>query len=100
VFTWGKGNRGQLGNGDTDSLSSPTRVKFGREFKDMVVSVCAGFNHTAALTANGSVYLWGKGMSERIKVDERKSCKPRAYNSINVIHVLWPLEASFCLPWP
>jgi alpha-tubulin suppressor-like RCC1 family protein len=60
VYTWGKGKRGQLGNGKTDEFSSaPVRVK-GLEGID---TVSTGFNHTAALCSNGTVYIWGKHMS-------------------------------------
>ena len=30
-------------------------------------SVSAGFNHSALLTEEGSVHVWGKGMSETLK---------------------------------
>ena len=60
VYTWGKGKRGQLGNGKTDDFSfTPVHVNIPEE----VVAVSAGFNHTAALSDQGTVYLWGKHMS-------------------------------------
>ena len=60
VYTWGKGKRGQLGNGKTDDYSvTPVSVKIPEE----IVAVSTGFNHTAALSREGHVYLWGKHMS-------------------------------------
>jgi len=68
VWTWGKGTRGQLGDGNNDTSSTPVEVKgvstgATATGTGPVVSVSAGFNHTAALTADGRVFLWGKGMS-------------------------------------
>jgi alpha-tubulin suppressor-like RCC1 family protein len=34
--------------------------------------VSAGLNHSAAVTAEGTVYLWGKEMSDIVKTNDRK----------------------------
>ena len=60
VYAWGKGTRGQLGDGNNDSSNIPVTVKSAAY---RAVAVSAGFNHSAALTAEGNVYVWGKGMS-------------------------------------
>ncbi|ETV71157.1 hypothetical protein, variant 2 [Aphanomyces astaci] len=70
VYTWGRRDNGQLGLGrewfhleiETDGVSAftPTRIEpeaFGLED---VVQVSAGAFHTAAVTASGAVYTWGK----------------------------------------
>ncbi len=62
VYAWGKSARGQLGIGNSEELSHlPTKVFFGHNIE--AVSVCAGFGHSAALTADGALYIWGKCMS-------------------------------------
>jgi alpha-tubulin suppressor-like RCC1 family protein len=66
VYCWGKGNRGQLGNVSFEGSTVPVLV---RNIKGLVVSVSAGFNHSAALTNDGDVYVWGKGMSDKLKSD-------------------------------
>ena len=62
VYAWGKGTRGQLGDGENDTSTTPVVVK-GAAGHVSAVAVSAGFNHSAALTADGLVYVWGKGMS-------------------------------------
>nr|GMC63389.1 PH, RCC1 and FYVE domains-containing protein 1-like isoform X1 [Ipomoea batatas]GME19403.1 PH, RCC1 and FYVE domains-containing protein 1-like isoform X1 [Ipomoea batatas] len=53
VYTWGKGNYGQLGHGDTCDQSTPTLVEF---FKDkQVKSVVCGSNLTAAICLHKGV---------------------------------------------
>ena len=70
VWAWGKGNRGQLGDGEMESGNSPVRVKFPvsllsppsllsedgakkskEEFK--IKQIAAGFNHSVALSEEG-----------------------------------------------
>lgn len=65
VYAWGKHNRGQLGAGllDADHATAPIQIK---TLKD-IVSISAGFNHSAAVDKHGIVYVWGKGMSEKMK---------------------------------
>lgn len=80
IYSWGKGSRGQLGDGKGDSSSVPVIVSLdhfvsSKARKAAIVnnsisiatSICAGFNFTAALSSDGSVYVWGKGMSLDIK---------------------------------
>ena len=84
VWVWGKGNRGQLGNGDVESGSTPTRVRLlkNSEGKDKeeytAAQVSAGFNHTVVLTDCGKVLIWGKGMSTDLKSEKKKG--GRNYN--------------------
>lgn len=79
VWVWGKGNRGQLGNGDVESSNTPTRVRLLKDSVDKkrneeykAVQVSAGFNHTVVLTEDGKVLIWGKGMSTELKADTGK----------------------------
>ncbi|CAM9783290.1 unnamed protein product, partial [Phaeothamnion confervicola] len=67
VWAWGKGERGQLGNGFLENHFLPERVHIG----EPVTAVAAGFSHGAALAASGRVYLWGKMLSPEVKEHRR-----------------------------
>ena len=56
LWTWGFGTAGQLGNNAATSRSSPVQtVTFGTNWK----SVACGFNHTAAIKTDGTLWAWG-----------------------------------------
>ena len=59
VFTWGAGDQGKLGLGDDESDSLvPTLVRSELQGKQ-VVQVAAGDKHSACVTEDSSVYMWG-----------------------------------------
>jgi alpha-tubulin suppressor-like RCC1 family protein len=57
VYTWGTGFCGQLGHGNGESKAAPTLVEglAGVAMKE----VSCGETHNVALSADGSVYVWG-----------------------------------------
>ncbi len=57
VFCWGQNTYGQIGNGTASStdITSATETKA----LDKVVSVCAGYHHSCAVKADGTVWCWG-----------------------------------------
>lgn len=58
-WTWGNGSGGKIGNGSTSYVGFvkvPTKISVGGK---KVKKVAAGFNHSAALTEDGSLYMWG-----------------------------------------
>ncbi|CAI5741336.1 unnamed protein product [Hyaloperonospora brassicae] len=57
VFTWGKGERGQLGCG-TGNTDAPQELIALKDKK--IVQVGAGFSHSCALSEDGELYMWGK----------------------------------------
>jgi len=59
VWSWGDGGFGPLGHGDQQQQPLPKKIEAfaGRR----VVTVSAGANHSLALTADGSVWSWGRG---------------------------------------
>ena len=69
LFTWGSGDRGQLGDGrlghdqgyeedDEEDTLVPTQLLGQLRWK-RVVTVSAGGRHTAAVTESGELYVWG-----------------------------------------
>lgn len=64
VFSWGRGEDGQLGIGDTSDLQEPTFVDALRGVG--VRQIACGSGHTVVLTTDGSVYTWGRGDDGRL----------------------------------
>ncbi|KAK3543549.1 hypothetical protein QTP70_023880, partial [Hemibagrus guttatus] len=57
VWTWGRGQEGQLGHGDTLPRLQPLCIK--SLSKKEVIKIVAGSYHSLALTAHCQVYSWG-----------------------------------------
>lgn len=55
LYCWGYGGLGELGIGDTLTVSAPVRVLSTLRFSQ----VGAGLRHTCALTTSGAAYCWG-----------------------------------------
>ena len=59
LFSWGRGNSGQLGCGN--QLNEDSVKPVNALANNKVVDVQCGESHTVALTAEGDVYTWGGG---------------------------------------
>ena len=59
VFTWGRGNSGQLGRGNVTNEDSVNQVTSLNGVK--IIDVACGDAHTCALSLDGDVYTWGAG---------------------------------------
>ena len=72
LFTWGGGgahfNKGQLGHGGLDDISTPRPLKF---FKNKPIHdfSCGGY-HTMAICTEGDVYSWGSGTFGELGIGE------------------------------
>ncbi len=55
VWAWGQNVYGQLGNGSTNSSSTPVRVNGISN----AIAIAAGHDHGMALLTDGSVWAWG-----------------------------------------
>jgi len=65
LYTWGNNYYGQLGlgnSGDGTDRAAPTKVPG----LSNVVAVSLGGNHSAAITADGSLYTWGEHYSGKL----------------------------------
>lgn len=69
AYCWGDNAEGQVGDGTTETRSSPVAVA---PFDD-VVDVSAGYTHSCLVRSNGDVYCWGKNdrgqLGDGTKVD-------------------------------
>jgi alpha-tubulin suppressor-like RCC1 family protein len=61
LWEWGKGAQGRLGLNDEQDRLVPTRVDPQHFAHAPISAVAAGFDHSAAVTAGGALYTWGKG---------------------------------------
>ncbi|KAL3685792.1 hypothetical protein R1sor_003814 [Riccia sorocarpa] len=59
VVSWGNGESGALGHGETEDRSVPKVVEFFNGIR--VSSVAAGWSHTAFVTLSGTLYTCGSG---------------------------------------
>ncbi|KAL7516639.1 hypothetical protein ACHAWX_001630 [Stephanocyclus meneghinianus] len=64
VYSWGRGEDGQLGIGDTSDQDEPTYVDALRGVG--VKEIACGSGHTVVLTVEGEVYTWGRGDDGRL----------------------------------
>ena len=63
-FTWGRGEDGQLGLGDTSDQDEPTYVDALRGVG--VKQIACGSGHTVVLSTEGEVLTWGRGDDGRL----------------------------------
>lgn len=60
VYTWGCGEHGQLGHGNSKDRHSPGLISAHSVGGQRLVMVDCGYFHTAAASTNGDVWTWGK----------------------------------------
>eukprot|EP00794_Sanderia_malayensis_P003524 gene3523-4025_t len=73
VYSFGDGRNGQLGvrvKPDTPFLTTPSAVRIGAQMK--TTQVDCGVLHTAAVSEDGDLYIWGKGSSARLGHGDHK----------------------------
>ncbi|EAL38855.3 AGAP011823-PA, partial [Anopheles gambiae str. PEST] len=64
VYSWGSGDGGRLGHGDTSAKELPTRIAALADRQ--VTGVFCGSSYSAAITASGELYTWGRGTYGRL----------------------------------
>jgi Regulator of chromosome condensation (RCC1) repeat len=79
VYAWGAGERGQLGDGRAITSSIPVMVALPGDAK--ALDVKAGFQFSCVLSEDGSVFVWGKFMSNKLRPSK---VPPGTYYCISV----------------
>ncbi|XP_051890412.1 LOW QUALITY PROTEIN: probable E3 ubiquitin-protein ligase HERC1 [Pristis pectinata] len=60
MFSWGDGDYGKLGHGNSATQKYPKLIQGPLQGK-IVVCVSAGYRHSASVTSDGELYTWGEG---------------------------------------
>ena len=69
LWTWGYNAVGQLGQGNTTTISSPTQVGSGTDW----ASTVAGSNSTYAIKTDGTLWVWGYNTNGPLGLNNRTS---------------------------
>ena len=81
VYSWGEGDDGKLGHGNKNSCDRP-RVVDALRGRD-IISVSCGGAHSAAITATGELFTWGKGRYGRLgHGDSEDQLKPKIVEAL------------------
>ncbi|XP_026209981.1 probable E3 ubiquitin-protein ligase HERC1 isoform X2 [Anabas testudineus] len=72
VFSWGDGEYGKLGHGNSATQKYPKIIQ-GPLLGKVVVCVSAGYRHSAAVTSDGELYTWGEGDFGRLGHSDSQS---------------------------
>ena len=103
LYTWGWGEKGQLGHGKFESSPIPREVTLPNPDERPVMVSCGG-SQTAMLTYSGVLYTWGSNRFGQLGLgDEEDSPSPKLVTSLLPIHLehvscgFWQTVAVGCL---
>ena len=63
VYGWGKNTQGQCGNGHIGEVLAPV-LNMTLAAIEIIIQIAAGWEHSIALSRNGSLYAWGCGYKD------------------------------------
>jgi alpha-tubulin suppressor-like RCC1 family protein len=74
VWSWGLGDKGQLGNGSTERFLIPQPVTDdGAWGARRILAISAGEKHSVALTEDGEVFCWGDNSNGQCGTENRSA---------------------------
>lgn len=89
LWTWGRGDSGQLGLGTGETSACVPRPVRGALHGKVVKAVSCGEHHCAAITDTHSLFTWGRGQSGRLGHGSVESeCSPRLVEALVGIQVM------------
>ncbi|ODN06550.1 E3 ubiquitin-protein ligase HERC2 [Orchesella cincta] len=87
VYSWGEGDDGKLGHGNKSNCDRPRIIEAlrGKE----IVDIACGGAHSAAITARGELFTWGKGRYGRLgHGDGEDQLRPKLVESLKGYKVI------------
>ena len=72
VYSWGVGNYGNLGHGDTATVDRPKLIDVLKG--KMIKMTGAGSKHSLAISSKGDLFSFGHGDNGRLGNNERRGC--------------------------
>ncbi len=67
IYAWGVNSYGQLGDGSLVNKDFPTHIGTNDDWADWTM-ISAGYRHTAALQADGSLWTWGSNSNGQLGI--------------------------------
>lgn len=101
VLSWGFGGSGALGHGTDENTNEPKLVEALVDDNQAVLGVACGEYHSAAVTRDGHLWMWGDGAGGQLGVEGRGGgdqnvLVPMCLNPSQGIHCeinVWPINA-------
>ena len=70
MYGFGRNENGTLGCDDCEEHHTPVKISWNAWKDDLPASVFAGNEHSACVTENGSLYMWGNAQNGRLGLGE------------------------------
>jgi len=104
VFAWGGNTDGRVGNGTSTNVPTPVNITTQGDFSllgtDKIVKVQAGLLHTAALSEQGKVFVWGESNNGRLGLGSTPNqLRPKQLNGFGALSSLIEPIKHFALGW-
>jgi uncharacterized repeat protein (TIGR02543 family) len=68
VFTWGRNEYGELGDGPITDRAVPSEItsRFNLAVGDKIIKIYIDYEHSAAISSSGRVFTWGRNDSSQL----------------------------------
>ena len=75
VFSWGYGEDGQLGHGDTQDHQIPKEIEFFKKNQIKIATISAGHSHSGCITDSqpSRLFMWGANSDCRLMIEENEN---------------------------
>ncbi|KAL0895990.1 hypothetical protein ABMA27_011981 [Loxostege sticticalis] len=105
AWSWGAGEDGRLGHGDTAPRDAPAVINHLAHHE--VIKVAAGVACSAVITSRGALYTWGRGIQGRLGHGTIENCltpQPVSFSAHNIERVIdvalgWGESQTLCCTW-